>query len=813
MREVLDYNVLPKHYELKITVKEKSFEGEEVVHLDVQKDTKQFNLNIWRMKLSDVKLKVEKTVLEPRIEINEEVVTLHCEELLKAGSKCLLSLKYTGEYSENMWGFCKSFYNGEMLFSTDFEPTCARRAFPCWDQPDMKATFDIALKPLEGFVALSNSSLKEIKDGFYCFNTTPKMSTYIVAFISGKLESIETKTKRNIPIAVYAHKDEKEWGRYALNVAVECLDFFEEYFGIEYPLPKLDLVSIPAFVSGAMENWGLVTFRKTSLLFKEGSSSLRSKKLISETVCHELAHMWFGNLVTMSWWNDLWLNEGFATWAASLAMSHLSKSLVDWEVWTEFINSDMESGMFYDCLDTSHPIAVEVNKPSEISQIFDSISYSKGASMIRMLEGFIGREEFREGIKSYLEKYKYGNATTQDLWNSFNCKVDVRDLMNDWINKKGFPLVSVKEDGDKLILSQQQFLISGNKTNEIWQIPIAISWLNKNKETFLMKEKTMEIKKESSIYKINAGAFGFYRTTYETQNLAHLLEIKNSVDDRLNLINDISALCSAKTMKAIDFIVLSELFREENNTEVLASLFASLNKFRSMWYENKDVTSHINEVVMDVVGKRVYDIDLFATQVGVEEISTNALLVGNALKCKDEKITQRLAEAFERRQEVNPEFMRSVFTSVIDEKYEEIFEISKNSTIPEEKTVALTSLAMVSDPTNLRIVMDKYQEIEPHDSIYFFNWLANNESNRDLILSYICDNFDAIRSYMKNDRLFAYVVERVLATASTEQLATKIIELINTKKNGEIVSAINKAIEKIENNLSFKEYNFEIVKN
>ncbi|EOB14095.1 M1 family aminopeptidase 1 [Nosema bombycis CQ1] len=332
MKEVLDYNVLPENYFIKIKIEEDHFTGEEEVKVNIMKNTHQFNFNVWKMEFSEINFEINGKIHTPRLEVQEEVATLFFEEELKANTQGLLRILYKGVYSEDMWGFCKSKYNEDLLFSTDFEPTCARRAFPCWDQPDMKATFDISVCPLPGHGALSNSSLKEIKDGYFVFNTTPKMSTYIVAFISGKLEAVEAKTKRNVPIGVYAHKDEKEWGRYALNVAVECLDFFEDYFGILYPLPKLDLVCIPAFVSGAMENWGLVTFRKTSLLLNE-SSSYRSKKLIAETVCHELAHMWFGNLVTMAWWNDLWLNEGFATWAASLALANLSKSLVNWEVW------------------------------------------------------------------------------------------------------------------------------------------------------------------------------------------------------------------------------------------------------------------------------------------------------------------------------------------------------------------------------------------------------------------------------------------------------------------------------------------------
>ncbi|WUR04639.1 M1 family aminopeptidase [Vairimorpha necatrix] len=834
MKEVLDYNVAPEHYNLKIEIENDHFTGEEEVNLKVLRKTNKFNFNEDSLELKEVKLFVNDEEKQISFVSENTFVNLEIQDgEICCEDKVILFIKFKGYYSEDMWGFYKSKYNEDDLFSTDFEPTNARRAFPSWDQPDMKAAFTISIKPLEGFGALSNSSLKEIKDGYYCFNTTPKMSTYIVAYISGKLEAFEWQTKRGVPIKVYSHKDEKDWGEYPAKVAAECLDFFEEYFNIEYPLPKLDLVTIPTFVSGAMENWGLVTFRKTSLLFDKETSSLRSKKNIALTVCHELAHMWFGNLVTMSWWNDLWLNEGFATWASYLAMNNLSKDLIDWDVWTEFINDDIESGMKHDCLKSSHPIAVTVNKPSDINQIFDTISYSKGASMIRMLEGYIGEEAFKEGIRNYLNKFKYSNASTDDLWMSFREELNVQVIMNDWITRQGFPILNIKDTSENsnnsasseteddhtnfnLNIEQQRFLLSGTNNRDLWKIPLKIRWFGEqeNTETILMIDKNLTLQKKSKIYKFNDEASSFYRVRYPLQNLAELLKLDISTSNKLNLINDIFALIFSNRMLAIDGIVLSELFIRESNPEILSSILTNLSKIRSIFSDETRVVNHINEVIWDITGERAKNIDFLNKNLKTDESVSNSLLLWYAFSTNNKDLNQKLNEGFDfykQGKSLNPEYIRSIFSSVADAKFDDLWKLAKESKLPDEKTMALSSLAHMKKENMLKKMLSLYTEIEPHNSIYFFLYLSGNLVHRSLIINYILDNFDNIRSFMKNDRLFQYVIENVLGIVSCHKLGDKVIEILTNKKNGDIVMAINKTIEKIKHNQEFREYNSDLV--
>lgn len=383
----------------------------------------------------------------------KEHVTFKFTGDIAEGTSAKLRISFKGEINSKLAGFYRAVYedpsgNKKVMAVTQFEATDARRAFPCWDEPDKKAKFTISLQVRNHLTALSNMNenvnvVKHIslshEEGWkiVSFATSVTMSTYLVAFVVGEIEFIEAFTKNgNIPVRVYAPIGFIHQGHFALDVGVKTLDFFTEYFGESYPLPKMDMIAIPDFASGAMENWGLVTYRMTLLLFDDQSSTLKTKQQVAYVVGHELAHQWFGNLVTMQWWSDLWLNEGFATWAGWLAADHIFPK---WEIWTEFVVDDLQSGLALDSLRSSHPIEVPVRDPSEISQIFDSISYSKGASVIRMLEAYLGPKVFQKGLQNYIQKHLYSNARTDDLWAALDATSgkDVTQMMALWTRKIG----------------------------------------------------------------------------------------------------------------------------------------------------------------------------------------------------------------------------------------------------------------------------------------------------------------------------------------------------------------------------------------
>ncbi|GLD93466.1 hypothetical protein PINS_up002058 [Pythium insidiosum] len=376
---------------------------------------------------------------------------------------------------------------------TQFEACDARRAFACWDEPAVKAKFEITIATDAALTVISNTHVvqtlvrpkqnahvraKTRKDAttekLWRFAETPIMSTYLVGMVIGEFDAVSDVTKEGVLVTVYTPLGRSERGRFALDVGTKALSFFTERFGIDYPLKKLDMLAIPDFAAGAMENWGVVTYRETRLLIDDQLSSFAQKVATARTVCHELAHQWFGNLVTMEWWTGLWLNEGFARFMEFEAVHHI---FPDWRVWEMFVHDiTLSTAMVKDAMKTSHPIEVVVHHPDEVDQIFDVISYAKGASVIRMLSEYLGRETFYKGIHAYLVKFSYRNAQTEDLWDALEAASSekITGMANTWTSQTGFPIVSLAEDG---ALRQERFLADvGMKDDEsaraIWDIPL-----------------------------------------------------------------------------------------------------------------------------------------------------------------------------------------------------------------------------------------------------------------------------------------------------------------------------------------------------
>jgi aminopeptidase 2 len=536
----------------------------------------------------------------------KEVLTLSLPKTLKSGSNVVLDIEYSGIINDKMAGYYRSSYvdkkSGATTYmsATQFESTDARQALPCWDEPAVKATFDVTLVIPEGQVGLSNMDIisSETANGKTTikFRRTPIMSTYLLAWVVGDLESIETTNKHGVTVRVFSTKGDIHQGKFALDVASRTLDFFTEYFDIEYPLPKMDMVAIPDFSAGAMENWGLVTYRTAYLLFDEKNSSLKTKQNVAYVVGHELAHQWFGNLVTMEWWSDLWLNEGFATWVGWLAADHL---FPEWDIWTEFVVDDCQAGLRLDGLRSSHPIEVPVKNPAEISQIFDSISYSKGASVIRMLVTYLGEETFQKGLRKYLKKHQYQNAKTQDLWFSLSeaSGQSVNDIMNAWTRIIGYPVVNVATEKTgsavDVKLTQERFLNSGDIAPEedttLWNIPLRVGTdkedlvaLSEGNQLLKTKTGNVLLPSDISYFKLNMGQAGFYRVNYPPEWLEKLgnavKENKIHASDRIGLVSDAFALSVAGKLSLTLVLSLLKNFKDESDYLVWGEISSQLSQ-------------------------------------------------------------------------------------------------------------------------------------------------------------------------------------------------------------------------------------------
>lgn len=525
--------------------------------------------------------------------------------------KYSLNIKFTGEINDKMKGLYRSKYvspTGEERFAavTQFEATDARRCFPCWDEPAIKATFDISLVVPPKLESLSNMPVKSTKEMgdliCYDFERTPIMSTYLVAAVVGEYDYVEDRSTDGVLVRVYTPRGKKEQGRFALEVATKVLPYYKEYFNIAYPLPKIDLIAIADFSAGAMENWGLVTYRETCLLVDPEHTSAVRKQWIALVVGHELAHQWFGNLVTMEWWTHLWLNEGYASFVEFLCVDHLFPK---YDIWTQFVTDIYIRALELDCLENSHPIEVPVGHPSEIDEIFDDISYNKGASVIRMLHNYIGDDDFRKGMHLYLTKHQYKNTSTEDLWGALEeaSKKPVGTVMSTWIKKMGFPVVtaSVSQDSENqlcLKIEQSKFCTSNDQKMSArcqrsnpspWMIPISVSTSRNPNElaTSLVLEDMQTSIKLPDVgpddwIKINPGTVGFYRTQYPSDMLARFIPAIHDKSlpplDRLGLLDDLFALVQAGDTSTVEALKLMQAFVMEDNYTVWSTIVNCLGK-------------------------------------------------------------------------------------------------------------------------------------------------------------------------------------------------------------------------------------------
>ncbi len=481
-------------------------------------------------------------------------VRLHTDEQLYAGMYTI-SLEFEGKITPSMSGMYASRFtdegNEKVIMATQFESHHAREAFPCIDEPEAKATFDLSVVAPKHHTVLSNTPQKEQKtlsDTFvtHTFETTPRMSTYLLAFVSGELHSYDTKTKSGIEVRSWSSVAQpKSHLEYSAKEAAAVLDFFADYFGVPYPLKKLDQMALPDFDSAAMENWGLVTYREMALLVDPKNRSISSEQFISLVISHELSHQWFGNLVTMKWWDDLWLNESFAG-----LMEHVAPAVLhpDWQQWELYAQSDIALITSRDSYRDIQSVAVEVTDPDLIPTLFDpAIVYAKGARLLKMLREYIGEETFLAGLKAYFTEHAYSNATRDDLWKALSqaSGKDIGAFMTPWLTQSGMPVVHVTQKASDLTLTQERFLLDGPADNTLWPVPLLADQTTKPE---IFSTKTQEIKLGSDQYVlINQLASGQYLTHYSEPKhrdyIAKCLEKASiATEARINLLNDMYML-------------------------------------------------------------------------------------------------------------------------------------------------------------------------------------------------------------------------------------------------------------------------------
>ena len=495
-----------------------------------------------------------------------------------------IQITFAGKLTDGLTGWYKSKYSDEKsqkvkyIATTHFEPADARTVFPCVDHPAYKATFTIRLVIDKHLRAISNMPIVQEKvneqKNIITFAETPKMSSYLLYLGVGEFGFYEEQYK-HVTIRGITTPGKEIHTKFAVSWAKKCLEFFEDYFQQPYVLPKVDLLAIPDFGSGAMENWGAITFRENLLLYYEHESSIATKQNIAEVVAHELAHQWFGNLVTMKWWNDLWLNESFATF---MAYTVVDEYYPDWHSWSDYITTMVFGGMDLDALHASHPIQVTVNTVDDINELFDEIAYDKGGSILRMLETYVGKTVFRNGLRAYIEKYKYKNSEGKDLWNAIEACAGnpISSVIASFITQQGFPVISLKRHQDELRIHQQQFYFSDKKNKTAWEIPLVMTSEKSTFKTVVTKQNVLiplpHGTPETSYVAANKDYAGFYITKYDKQNLNALGENRSKLPytDKLGLLHDLYMITRANQSPLEAFIqFIRQYFLTEMEPDVL----------------------------------------------------------------------------------------------------------------------------------------------------------------------------------------------------------------------------------------------------
>ncbi|CAG8534031.1 1215_t:CDS:10 [Funneliformis caledonium] len=851
-RQVLPTNVRPTHYILTFTpdMVNFTFIGSEIVNININENTKSITLHVNEIEIKSAKLinldlKTSQSFEATNIDYDtqKETATLTFPQEFSSGTTASLHIEYTGILNDKMVGFYRSSYedksgNTKYMVTTQFAATDARRAFPSWDEPAIKATFDITLIVPSDMTTLSNMNVvsetqlgdgkKEVK-----FNRTPLMSTYLVAFIVGDLGYIQAYTPGGrddgepISIRVYAPKGNEQYGEFALGVATQVLEYFIEVFGIPYPLPKCDMVAIPDFGFGAMENWGLITYRTAKILFDPKNSNITIKKIIAYTVSHELAHQWFGNLVTMEWWDHLWLNEGFATWVGNFAVD---KFFPDWDIWSQFVTEEFQSALRLDSLSSSHPIEVPVNDSSEISQVFDDISYSKGASVIRMLSSFLGEKVFLSGVRRYLKIHAFGNASTDDLWQALATESgnDVAQFMTGWTRMVGYPVLTVKESTpETLVIRQCRFLSSGvinpDEDTTIWWVPLGVdlgpdTQCDIKSTVLTQKEITLKLPpRKSDFYQLNARETGVFRVNYTPERLYKLGQAVRlgllDVNDRIGAIADAGALGTSGYGKTSDLLSFIKEFEEEDKYVVWREIASRLGNVLDVWFEqptpiyqgllafNRGLTSRL----VPKLGWEYSESDDYLTT------SLRTLIINIAGRAND---PDTVKEAYHRfnlftkqndESALHPNIRAVVFKIVLshgggDEEFEAILKVYRESKTADQKLDALYGLgfAQRDDLIHRALQFAISDEVKNQDMIHAFASLQSNPKSRRLLWNFVKDNWDLIHErYINFLSLFGNIIKQCINKFSSEDDIVDIEKFFSNRDCKGIERSLQQSVEKI----------------
>jgi aminopeptidase N len=784
----LPQTVVPSHYQLTIEpdFTAGSFRGEAVIDVDLLEATQSVTLNAVDLNIEQAQIRAGGRAQEASVTYDSpnQILALSVPQAMTKGA-AQITLRYTGKFSSGLRGFYTGVANGGTYAATDFEPTDARRMFPAFDEPSFKSTFDITAVIPRGDVAISNSPVTSDKNGpgtnqhTVRFATTPKMSTYLVALVVGDFVCSEGRGD-DTPIRICATPDKKRLTGFALEAAEASLDYFNRYFAIRFPFRKLDLIALPDFAAGAMENTGAITFREALLLVDPKESSLDTRKQIAVVVAHEISHQWFGDLVTMQWWDDIWLNEGFATWMESKAVSHWKP---EWQMELDDVQ-ELGTSMDQDAHLATRPIRVSGShseSPAQIESLFDGIAYDKAAAVLRMLENYVGEDAFRKGVNEYLKRHAYGNTRASDFWDAVTAATGkpVDKIMPTFVNQPGVPVVSVQTacEGNhaQVTLAQQRFFVDGKvlhnrHATELWQVPVCMDTSEgKSARCPILTEPRQSFRIDgcpSSVF-ANAGAEGYYFTEYapaDSKAIQSNLRELSSPEEVLLLMNDWSLVIAGQHDIA-SYLNLAQAFQSDRTPAVWEEITGSARFIADQVLQDSQETEAFRAWVRDLLRPLADKLGWKAPSAESEETpqlrSTILFTLGRTGRDPQvlQEANQLAMEFLENRSKVEPSLAGTVLNLAASQGdaalYERYLARLRKSTRPDEFYGWLSALTAFQDPALVRRTLDLTltPEIRGQDVMRVLSGVLGNPSGREIGWDFLRNSWSDLERKMPASNL------------------------------------------------------------
>ncbi|CAG9772964.1 unnamed protein product [Ceutorhynchus assimilis] len=845
-----------------------TFHGEETILINVSKNSNHITLHSDSLLIDSVNVmninNESVSVKDVRMDTKRQFLIIDLDGFLQANKQYYVYIQFKGVLNNMLEGFYRSSYVENnitrWLAATQFQATDARKAFPCFDEPAFKAKFQINIARMKNMTAISNmpridttDDVKHLPDYVWDhFQESLPMSTYLVAFVVSDFQNIS----RGI-FSVWARPSALSQAKFAVEIGPMILKYYEKFFGIDYPLPKIDMVAIPDFSEGAMENWGLITYREAVLLYEKGISSTASKQRIAHVVAHELAHQWFGNLVTPTWWEDLWLNEGFATYVEFLGSYSVNPKWKDLDL---FLVSELHESLILDALKSSHPISVKVNNPDEINDIFDRISYSKGASIIRMMKGFLGDEVFHLALQKYLKNRMYKNAEQDDLWQTLTEEsleikalpnnVSVKEIMDTWTLQTGYPVVTAnKQQNGDLIINQQRYLLDRNNavtTDQcLWWVPITImDSMGTVSETWLKKEKEILVEQaispEIPWYLINVQQNGYYRVNYDEQNWKSLINQLQGNGHRLiqstnraQMIDDAMNLAFAGYLSydiALNVTLYLTNEREYVPWKAAITNLQFLHKMfiRSGYFDKFKIylISILRDFYIELTFKESSNEDptRVLNRMEIIDYACKLGLKDCVLQAVQQFQNWRNSANPDKENLINPDLRQTVYCTAISDGGQEEWEFAwnryLNTNVATDKEILLTSLACSKDIWILSRFLERSltenSGIRKHDIARVFASVSENPVGHDLAYRFMKINWDRIREYLGPSSMFmSSLVRSSTDKFNTEEEVNDFKSFFERKKEqfGVAVRTAQQSLEQAEANTKWMKEYFNTVKN